>query len=121
NSGATGDDLTTEQIKAVLAPGAGGGVLQGVGPNMPYQRFNPDQIADGSAILAVKAGPIDYVGSSGPMNWDALNNVKQKVALFHVQNGVYVDDYTFDCTVAVDPMDPMYLQLACPCVSATCP
>jgi len=115
NSVATPNELNTEQIKAVMAPGAGGGVLQN------GTKFNPDQIADGSAILAVKAGPIDFVGASGPMNWDALNNVKQKVAIFHVQNGVYVDDYTFDCTVAVDPMDPMYLQLACPCVSATCP
>ncbi len=47
--------------------------------------------------LIVAGTPINYEGASGPMDHDANQNVKNRLAHYQVQSGQYVDLATFDC------------------------
>ncbi|MEZ0314167.1 MAG: hypothetical protein ACAI38_20535 [Myxococcota bacterium] len=50
------------------------------------------------AVRTIAAGlPIEYTGASGPIDYDALGNVKGKVASYQVVNGTYEDTALFDC------------------------
>lgn len=50
------------------------------------------------AIRVIRAGgAIDYRGASGPVDYDALGNVKTKVASYKVIGGVFQDTASYDC------------------------
>ncbi|MEZ0313224.1 MAG: ABC transporter substrate-binding protein [Myxococcota bacterium] len=64
------------------------------------------------AIRTIQARqPIEYTGASGPVDYDALGNIKNRVALFTVRGGRYEDIATFDCVNSN----------TCPCISGECP
>ncbi len=51
-----------------------------------------------AAVRAVHDGkPIDYVGASGPMDFDAHGNVRGKFAHYRVDNEQFSDVETYDC------------------------
>ncbi len=58
----------------------------------------------GDIAAAVKAiadgGTIDYVGASGPMDFDAIGNNRQKLTRFTVENNKFVENEVFDCVAA---------------------
>ncbi len=67
------------------------------------------------AVRAIKARhAIEYTGASGPVDFDALGNVKNKVSNFMVQGGRYVDVASYDCIASN----------SCPCIhepGSSCP
>ncbi len=80
-------------------PDGPGGVVQ-VGPGVENIR---------AAIRAIQQRQgIEYTGASGPVDYDALGNIKNKVSNFVVQGGRYVDLAKFDCVSAN----------TCPCLAA---
>jgi hypothetical protein len=51
-----------------------------------------------AAIAHIKAGePINYEGTSGPMDYDASQNVLDRLVHYQVQGGAFTDVETFDC------------------------
>lgn len=55
------------------------------------------------AVEAIREGlPIDYVGASGPVDFDSSGNVTNDFVSFEVVDGVFVDRITHDCTGNVD-------------------
>jgi ABC-type branched-subunit amino acid transport system substrate-binding protein len=55
------------------------------------------------AVKAIRKGlPIDYVGASGPVDFDENGNVKNDFVSFEVVRGLFVDRITHDCTGDVD-------------------
>ena len=50
----------------------------------------------------ISSVPIDYIGASGPVDYDANRNVRQKVANYKVVNGQYVDQAVYDCVAGND-------------------
>ncbi len=58
--------------------------------------------------LIVAGTPINYEGASGPMDYDADQNVKNRLAHYQVQGGQYVDLETYDCvaSAATCPLIP---------------
>jgi hypothetical protein len=56
----------------------------------------PDGFAQAAELL--RAGkPINYDGASGPVDFDAVGNVKGNYSLFEVQNKSFVDVMFYDC------------------------
>ena len=65
-----------------------------------------------AAVDAIEAGQaIDYDGPSGPMDFDANGNLRNKFAKFEVTSGDFVDVEAYDCVSDL---------LACP-VTTACP
>ncbi|HVE81512.1 MAG TPA: hypothetical protein VND93_01640 [Myxococcales bacterium] len=51
-----------------------------------------------AAIAHVKAGePINYEGASGPVDFDASQNILDKLVHYQIQGGKFVDVEAFDC------------------------
>ena len=75
-------------------------------PVQPGVQGFKDAIA---ATIANQA--IEYTGASGPVDYDSLGNVKDKIASYAVINGEYVDTGVFDCISSA----------LCPCISGDCP
>ncbi len=56
-----------------------------------------------SAVSVIAAGSaIDYTGASGPVDYDADGNVRDRVAAFEVRGSAFVETDVFDC-VRVGP------------------
>jgi hypothetical protein len=53
------------------------------------------------AIQAIEAGkPVDYVGASGNVNFDAVGNTLDLAVLWQIQGGQFVETNTFDCVTS---------------------
>lgn len=50
--------------------------------------------------LIVAGTPINYEGASGPLSFDANNNVMNRMVEFRVQSGQFTDTARFDCVSA---------------------
>lgn len=51
-----------------------------------------------TAIAHIKAGePINYEGASGPMDFDAVQNILDRLVHYQVAGGAFTDVETFDC------------------------
>ena len=54
-----------------------------------------------SAIALIESGaPINYEGASGPMDFDANQNILDRLAHYKVADGAFVDVQTFDCVTS---------------------
>ncbi|HZN94471.1 MAG TPA: hypothetical protein VFB81_17275, partial [Myxococcales bacterium] len=54
-----------------------------------------------AAISLIEAGtPINYEGASGPMDFDANQNILDRLAHYKVADGAFVDVQTFDCVTS---------------------
>lgn len=70
----------------------------------------PDGFA--AAVAAVQAGqPIDYVGASGPLDFDEWGNLTGNFVKFQVMGGRFVDLETYDCVTNNE---------SCPIVPGAC-
>lgn len=75
------------------------------GPGGEPIHAGPDEFE--RAIGLLEAGtPIDYVGTSGPIDFDAHGNIRQRQALWRVVNQRYVEEQYFDC-IKDDNCDPL--------------
>jgi len=51
-----------------------------------------------NAIAHIKAGEaINYEGASGPMDFDAVQNILDRLVHYQVAGGAFTDVETFDC------------------------
>jgi len=51
-----------------------------------------------AAIAHIQAGqPINYEGASGPMDFDAVQNILDRLVHYQVSGGAFTDVETFDC------------------------
>lgn len=70
-----------------------------------------------AAIRALDSGAtINYEGASGPLDYDANQNIKDKLTLFRVRNQQFEDLATYDCIVASNSATAAALSTACPFV-----
>ena len=61
----------------------------------------PDALKAGiEAIMDGKT--IDYVGASGPVDYDESGNVLSRIALYEVKGGEFVESTRFDCEAGPD-------------------
>jgi len=91
--------LTGQQIRDAMGTLPVGVSLNAVEDTMASLTIGPGAADFAQAAMQMSAGfTVNYNGASGPMDYDANQNVKQKLVLFHVENGIFVDDHTFDCT-----------------------
>jgi ABC-type branched-subunit amino acid transport system substrate-binding protein len=80
--------MTGEQLReAMVRTSEAGGEVVGVGSE-----------GFAKALTHLRAGrPFNYDGASGPMDYDANLNVRNRIAHFRVEGGRTVDLTTFDC------------------------
>jgi hypothetical protein len=83
--------LTGAQIRdAIHSVADAAGTVVGVGPSELLRAVS--LIGDGK--------PIDYEGASGPCDFDALGNVKNKLVHYKFTGGQFVDLEKYDCVVS---------------------
>ncbi len=115
NGDVTSDALTGAQIRDVFPCTSAGAAAQiTTRPELACPAGEATEIVPSidsfrEAIRVISAGgAIDYRGASGPIDYDALGNVKGKVASYEVVAGSYEDTAFFDCIASA----------ACACVEA---
>lgn len=70
-------------------------------PRGTVVRTGPDEFAKAVGLLASGA-PIQYLGASGPVTFDATGNVIDRIAHWKVVGGKFVDLETYDCVSSAD-------------------
>lgn len=71
-----------------------------------------------AAIRALDSGAtINYEGASGPLDYDANQNIRNRLSHFRVINQKYVDLETYDCIKDANTATPAALLTACPPVA----
>lgn len=61
-------------------------------------------------------GTINYEGASGPLDYDANQNIKNRLAHYRLVDGQYVDVTRFDCVKASDTANAAASRAACPLI-----
>lgn len=61
-------------------------------------------------------GTINYEGASGPLDYDANQNIKNRLAHYRLVDGQYVDVTRYDCVKASDTANPTASRAACPLI-----
>jgi hypothetical protein len=79
----------------------------------PIVRTGPSELT--AAIQALDRGAtVNYEGASGPVDYDANQNVKNRLSHFHISGQQYVDLENFDCIANSDTSTTAALATACP-------
>lgn len=63
-----------------------------------------------------RGGTINYEGASGPLDYDASQNVKNHMAHFRIANQQYTDVAAYDCVQASSTSNLAALHAACPII-----
>lgn len=97
--------VTGDQVRQALP-----GIADVSGP-----RFGTDPAALRDAISALDRGAtVNYDGASGPLDYDANQNVKNRLAHYRVIDQQYVDVGRYDCIAASDTSTAAAARVACP-------
>lgn len=70
------------------------------------------------AIRALDRGAtVNYEGASGPLDYDANQNIKNRLAHYRLVSGQYVDVARYDCVKASDTATATASRAACPFIA----